>query len=361
MKDRTWVEKITFRDFVASWIGEFYRQQNPDDHFLTLPKISDIMAVSILAFIKSRDFSDFKFVELGAGDGELSEALIKYSQKFGMNISEAYLVEASSSRINSLKRRFQSCSVKVYISDEIPFLKEDLPTIVIANEFFDSLPFSVVLYSTKERALKELFVLRSSDGELFLLFDQPSPETKNFVEKYYKREIKLIETNYSDDFFFFEVSPAFEKVLNSVESSSILILCDYGYRFFGERRPQGSVNIHWKLSVEKIDFFDLRKLAEIVRSYFGKKDISFFVDFFVLEKIAQNFGFETNVLHLSSFIFSNLYESREYVEEILFSDKLPENERLKNILSFSDIMKGWGNFFVLIAEKNQKWHNLKTS
>jgi SAM-dependent MidA family methyltransferase len=351
MKDRTWVEKITFRDFVASWIGEFYRQQNPDDHFLTLPKISDIMAVSILAFIKSRDFSDFKFVELGAGDGELSEALIKYSQKFGMNISEAYLVEASSSRINRLKSRFQSCSVKVYISDEIPFLKEDLPTIVIANEFFDSLPFSVVLYSAKERALKELFVLSSSDGELFLLFDQPSHETKNFVEKYYKREIKLIETNYSDDFFFFEVSPDFEYVMNNVKDSDLIIICDYGYRFFEERTPQGSTNLHWKFSVEKLDFFDLKKLAEIIKSSFGKKDISFFVDFFVLERIAQKLGFETHILPLSSFIFSSLYESKDKVENLLFSDKLPENERLKNILSFSDIMKGWGNFFVLVMEK----------
>ncbi len=354
MKDKI-VEKIAFRDFLVSWINEFYNKQNPDEHFLTLPKISDIMAVSILAFIKSRNFADFKFIELGAGDGELSEALIKYSQKFGMKISEVYLVEASSSRIDRLKRRFNSSEVKVSVSDEIPFLKEDLPTIVIANEFFDSLPFSVVLYSKKERILKELFILRSSDNKLFPLFDQPLPETKNFLEKYYNEEIKLIETNvyFSDDFFFFEVSPAFEYVMNKVKNSSILILCDYGYRFFEERRPQGSVNLHWKFSAEKIDFFDLRKLAEIINSSFGKKDISFFVDFFVLEKIAQTLGFETNIFHLSSFIFSNLYESKEYVEEILFSDKLPENERLKNILSFSDIMKGWGNFFVLIAEKTQ--------
>ena len=359
MKDKIWVEKISFRDFLASWINEFYNQQNPDEHFLTLPKISDIMAVSILAFIKSRNFSDFKFIELGAGDGELSEALIKHSRKFSMKISEAYLVEASSSRINRLKRKFHSYDVKFNVSGEIPFLKDDLPTIVIANEFFDSLPFSVVFYSTKQRILKELFILRSSDGELFPLFDQLLPETKDFVEKYYNEEIKLIESvYYSDDFFFFEVCPAFEYVLNKVKNSSILILCDYGYRFFGERRPQGSVNLHWKFSAEKIDFFDLRKLAEIINSSFGKKDISFFVDFFVLEKIVQSLGFETSISHLSSFIFSNLYEIRNYVEEILFSDKLPENERLKNILSFSDIMKGWGNFFVLIAEKTQIPHNL---
>jgi hypothetical protein len=74
--------RISFRDFVKLWIEEFYRNQNPDEHFLTLPKISDVMAVSILAFIRSKNFSTFRFVELGAGDGELAEDIIKYSHKF---------------------------------------------------------------------------------------------------------------------------------------------------------------------------------------------------------------------------------------------------------------------------------------
>jgi SAM-dependent MidA family methyltransferase len=345
--------RISFRDFVKLWIEEFYRNQNPDEHFLTLPKISDVVAVSILAFIRSKNFSTFKFVELGAGDGELAEDIIKYSHKFDIKILEVNLVEASSSRVSKLKEKFQSYDLKINIFAEIPLLSRDSPIVVIANEFFDSLPFSVVLYSGREKVFKELFISCNSDGEFFLSFDNLLPETKNFVEKYYREEMKLIENTvyYSDDFFFFEVSPDFEYVMNNVKDSDLIIICDYGYRFFEERTPQGSTNLHWKFSVEKLDFFDLKKLAEIIKSSFGKKDISFFVDFFVLERIAQKLGFETHILPLSSFIFSSLYESKDKVENLLFSDKLPENERLKNILSFSDIMKGWGNFFVLVMEK----------
>jgi SAM-dependent MidA family methyltransferase len=80
---------------------------------------------------------------------------------------EVNLVEASSSRVSKLKEKFQSYDLKINIFDEIPLLSRDSPIVVIANEFFDSLPFSVVLYSGREKVFKELFISCNSDGEFF--------------------------------------------------------------------------------------------------------------------------------------------------------------------------------------------------
>jgi hypothetical protein len=156
----------------------------------------------------------------------------------------------------------------------------------------------------------------------------------------------------------FEVSTEFEDVMRILlEISQNIIICDYGYPDFRMRNKYGSAVIHHRFRTEKMSPNE-KDFIKKVEDFFGKADISFFVDFWLIKTIAEKLRFpfesepelEFEIYPLHKFIFDNLYNSREITEKILFNGE----NKTQNILSLSDVMTGWGNFFVTHIGKREK-------
>lgn len=334
----------SFYELSLEWIDKFYETQNPDEHFLTLPKVSDVFSFSLVCFIKAKTNGRKKvnLIELGAGDGELLQKIKKLSLTFDLDIAKLIAVERSQKRREKLSQKFKNQDIKIYRDfDEIEFdseRNEDSLLIVIGNEFFDSLPFSVIRVCNSK--VEELY----SDGEKFF-FSDLSPRTEVFLKRYYSEIIGEILGQ--GEAFFFEVSPDFESVIDFLlRVGNIAVFSDYGYTSFFERLRYGSVNLHWFFSTEKLEFYDLKKAWEKVESSFGKKDISFFIDFDIIKKIAEEKGLKAEVQKLSRFVISNIENFKEDFERFLES-----HNKIANVLSLMDILKGWGNFSVITLEK----------
>lgn len=334
----------SFYELSSEWIDKFYETQNSDEHFLTLPKVSDIFPFSLVCFIKTKigGKKRVSLIELGAGDGELLEKIKNLSLIFDLDIEKIIAVERSQKRRERLSQRFKSQDIKIYRDfEEIEFgsgREEDSLLIVIGNEFFDSLPFSVIRVCNSK--VEELY----SDGEKFF-FSDLSPRTEVFLKRYYSEIIEEILAQ--GETFFFEVSPDFESVIDFLlRVGDIAVFSDYGYISFFERLRYGSTNLHWFFSTEKLEFDDLKKTWERVESSFGKKDISFFVDFDIIKKIAEEKGFKVEVQKLSRFVISSIENFREDFERFLES-----HNKIANVLSLMDVVKGWGNFSVITLEK----------
>jgi SAM-dependent MidA family methyltransferase len=334
----------SFYEISSEWIDRFYETQNPDEHFLTLPKVSDIFSFSLVCFIKAKvgERKKLGLIELGAGDGELLEKIKNLSLIFDLDIEKIIAVERSQRRREKLSQRFKNQDVKIYREfEEMEFeneRREDCLWIVIGNEFFDSLPFSVIRVCDSK--LEELY----SDGEKFF-FSDLSQRTEFFLKRYYSEVIEEILGR--GETFFFEVSPDFENVIEFLlRVCDIAVFSDYGYTSFFERLRYGSINLHWFFSTEKLEFDDLKKAWERVEGSFGKKDISFFVDFDIIKKIAEERGFKVEVQKLWRFVISSIENFKEDFERFLES-----HNKIANVLSLMDIVKGWGSFSVITLEK----------
>ncbi len=371
----------TFEILSRQWIEKFYSEENPEEHFLTLPQMSYILGVAILSFIKNKVNTNItpsiSILELGAGDGELAFFLLSHSGKFGLEIKRYVCIEGSPKRKEKIRERVKEFREKVLVLGSLEEVKgkmkreiiseqskpKNLATqeekfMVIANEFFDSLPFSItkVARENSRAEIKELYLKISSlkDGNPKIkeaFFDTLSPETKSFIEKYL---VDLVEEYiiWESEEFYFEVSQESERVLKELSKAlhiEHMIICDYGYPNFLLRPVSGTIILHRKFQTEKLSADD-KNFVEKLNLSFGKKDISFFVDFPVIKKIAEELGFSFRISPLHTFVFENLFEEKNISEKILFSGKMKQ----QNILSFSDVMTGWGNFFVALMEKKQK-------
>lgn len=312
---------ISFQKLVSKWIKKFYSENKAYEHFLTLPQTSDILALAILAKIKNESKKVTSLLELGAGDGDLSYSILKHSEKFRINIERIILVEESEIRKESIRKKFGEENIEIL--DNI-FDFNGKVDILIANEFFDSLPFSVIMYDGK---FKELF---SENGNFF--FSEITQKSLEYIKKYILDKICLRTE------IVFEICDLFPEYISKIsQASKIAIISDYGYRYFQHRTPYGSVVIHRKYKTEKMDFFNLQNLKNQVSQNFGKSDISFFVDFDILESIFEINNFSVDVKRISSFLIENLEGN-----EAIFSSQ---------ILQTIDALCNWGNFFILTAHK----------
>ena len=387
----------TFEKLSQEWIEKFYSEENPHEHFLTLPQISDVLGVALLSLIKNktkefkvkqRKSTDIKehnpqptnttpqvnILELGAGDGELALQLLSHSEKFGLQIKRYVCIEGSAKRRKKIKGKLKEFEEKVAILSSLEELKPEETKfekpksgnsaafqskfLVIANEFFDSLPFSITkaVRENSKTEIKELYLKISSlkDGKPEIkeaFFDTLSPETKSFIEKYLAELVEEYIIRKSEELYF-EVSPESERVLKELSENlhlEYIIICDYGYPNFLLRPLSGTIILHRKFQAEKLSPDD-KNFEEKLNLSFGKKDISFLVDFPVLKKIVEELGLSFRISPLHKFVFENLFEEKNISEKILFSGEMKH----QNILSFSDVMAGWGNFFVALIEKKQE-------
>ena len=124
----------------------YYMKKNPfgkEGDFITAPNISvlfsEMIAIWVLTFWQSLGSpKKFNLVELGSGNGEMMKVMIESFQNFPVFLNSCNFIihEKSPSLIKIQKKKFIKTKIS-WVSKIVKIKK--LPSIFIANEFFDAI------------------------------------------------------------------------------------------------------------------------------------------------------------------------------------------------------------------------------
>jgi len=215
--------------------------------FITSPGISklfsEMIAIWIILFWENLNRPEkINLVELGAGNGELLEVLIKTFNKLEMvkDKFKFHIFEKSTSLKKLQKKKFLK---NVKWLNDLSKLK-NFPTIFLANEFFDALP--IKQFVKVDDGWYENFVLSNKSGKFSL---QKKKTTKKKMKKIFNQGIHRNQN-------FIEFSPLMVKYLKSIckkieSSTGGILLIDYGT--FNKKMYNSLQGIK---NHKKVDIFD---------------------------------------------------------------------------------------------------------
>ncbi len=272
--------------------------------FVTSPIISSIFSeiiciwiVSYWIFIKKPKI--INILELGPGNGLLIKDIIITLQKIKTFNSKTnfYLFEKSKNLIKKQEKNLSKFK-KIKWINKIDKLT-NYPTIIISNEFFDTLP------------IKQYYKKKNLWFEKHIVF-----EKKNKKIKYFYKPIKSLNIKKYSKFYdltkstVFEYSTVIEKYINTIskiikKNKNIFIMFDYGY--------VGNIG------KETLRGFKNHRLVNFLK-YYLNCDITADVNFDIIKKIFSN-----NNLNYSKM------QSQNY-----FLQKLGILERAKQVLKINE-------------------------
>ncbi len=250
----------------------YYMSKNPFGHkgdFITSPNISiffsEMIAIWIVSFWKKLNKpNSFNIIELGAGNGEMMNIILKTLKDFLLfkNNYKIYILERSPHLRKIQKKNLKSSNI-VWIND----LREirDVPSIFLANEFFDALPINQ--YIKKNNKWYERKV-RHQDFKKFEFLD---------VEIDIKKIEKKVGYKISENQTFLEISNFLLNFFNKIsiklkKNSGGLLIIDYGYE---EKKIKNTLR----------GFRD-HKIVNILSNY-KKCDITYSLSFNQIKMIAE--------------------------------------------------------------------------
>lgn len=209
---------ITYHEFVETALFDpqdgYYRNGKPDRRdFLTSPEVHPVFGETIahyaLKLAEGVDERQFSILELGGGSGRLGGAVIKALPS--SRLARYVILEKAQ------KDKGEGMIEWVSSAHELPVFSGF--TFVIANEFFDALPFHRVVM--REGKLREVY-LDMEDG--FLDVPLPvSPDLAAFLEAY---------PLYLNDDQSLEVTPDLTHLCSAFSKKikkGVLLVFDYGY------------------------------------------------------------------------------------------------------------------------------------
>ena len=207
----------------------YYMKKNPfgkEGDFITAPNISrlfsEMIAIWILSFWQSLGSpKKFNLIELGAGNGEMMKILIESFQNFPIFLKSCNFIihEKSPSLIKVQKKKLYKN--KITWLPEIKRLKK-IPTIFIANEFFDSLEIKQLL--KKENLWFEKFVSLKNKNKAFFI-------TKKFNMKNFEKKINFKISKNQNFIEYSEIGINYLKKITEIikKNSGGILVIDYGY------------------------------------------------------------------------------------------------------------------------------------
>ena len=250
----------------------YYMKKNPfgkDGDFITAPNISilfsEMLAIWCIAFWEHLGYpKKINIIELGAGNGEMMYQMIKVFERFNkFRESSNYFILEKSQFLKKIQKKKLN-SHKITWLNSINKLKNG-PNIFLANEFFDALPIKQFIKKNNKWYEKSI--------------------KKNNINKYefvnvitnIKNLEKKIEINLSKNQKIIEFSPLTYKYLNIISKKintfqGGLLIVDYGYL---QKKMKDSLQ-----SIYKHNFNN-------VLDNFGKSDITYNLNFFLLKKIVK--------------------------------------------------------------------------
>jgi SAM-dependent MidA family methyltransferase len=220
---------------------------------------------------------EFNLVEIGPGKGFLSYDILQYIERnapnFYLHLS-LYLIERSPAMERRLKETFSSIGDKIFIHRDFSNI-DKISGIVYCNELFDALPVKRFFYRGKK--WNEIVVILRG-GE----FKEGMKPVKNpFMLKVLSGYEKYIE-----DGGCVEWSPETFKIIKEVSEileRGYFIILDYGEKReeLVSRFPKGSLAGYYKHMVTSNPYERI-----------GEQDLTFHIDFTLLEEILRTSGFE---------------------------------------------------------------------
>ena len=316
----------------------YYMKKNSfgkEGDFITAPNISrlfsEMIAIWVISFWESLGCpKKFNLIELGAGNGEMMKVLIESFKNFPIFFNSCNLVihEKSPSLIKIQKKKLSNKKI-VWVS-EIRNIKK-VPSIFIANEFFDSI--AIRQFKKKGNLWFEVFVnIKIKDKPFFF-------EKKIDIKKLEKK----INFKISNNQTFIEYSALGLNYLKDIskvikKNTGGLLFIDYGY-----------TNIKMKNTLQAIS---KHKFANILDNI-GNVDITHNINFNLFKKFTKQIsGLKSNLTTQKKFLLKmGIKERAEIISKNQnFSKKADIYYRLKRLID----EKQMGNLFKVMLIKDQK-------
>ena len=316
----------------------YYMKKNPfgkKGDFVTAPNISrlfsEMIAIWIISFWQSLGSpKKFNLIELGAGNGEMMKVLIESFRNFPVFLNSCNFIihEKSPTLIKIQKKKlFQT---KISWVSKINKVKK-LPSIFIANEFFDSI--AIKQFKKKKNIWFEKFVNLENKKKAF--FFEKKTDIKKIEEK--------IKFKISKNQNFIEYSELglnyLEIILKIIENNTGgLLLIDYGYNEKKMKNTLQAVSNH--------------KFAKILDNI-GNIDITHKINFNLFKMFTKKFE------NLNSYLTSQ----REFLSKIGIKHRAEIISKNQSFLKKADIYyrlnrlideKQMGNLFKVMLIKNKK-------
>jgi len=319
----------------------YYMNKNPigkKGDFITSPNISilfsEMIAIWCISFWENLgNPKKINIVELGGGNGEMINQMIKVFQKFPKfkNSCNYFILEKSPILKKIQKQKLLTHKV-TWISS-LNKLK-DGPNLFLANEFFDSLP--IKQFIKKKNIWFEKNVKKISSNKF------------EFVE--IKTNIKSLEKkigiNLSNNQKVIEFSPLSYKYLNTICEKIInfkggLLILDYGYLEEKMKNTLQSINKH--------------KFNNVLKKV-GKSDITYNISFYLLKKIVNKSKLKVAGLTTQKKFLTNLgilQRAEILSKNLLFSKKAEIYYRLNRLID----NKYMGELFkvMFVTQKKNKF------
>jgi NADH dehydrogenase [ubiquinone] 1 alpha subcomplex assembly factor 7 len=314
----------------------YYMTKNPfgiKGDFTTAPNISrlfsEMIAIWTISFWKNLGSpKKFNLIELGAGNGEMMKIMIESFKKFPSFLKSCNIIihEKSPNLIKKQKINIKFKNIKW--TKSLANLNS-FPSIFLANEFFDAIPIKQFLKD--KNYWYERFIKISHKKEL------------SFVNK--KINIKTLEKKFkfkvSSKQNFIEYSPLGFEYLNNIlkvikRNKGALLIIDYGY--FEEKMKNTLQAIH-------------KKSYSRVLENIGRSDITYNVNFYLIDKIVKNFNkLDVNYTSQRNFLTNlGIFQRAEIISKNkTFSEKADIFFRLKRLTGENEM----GRLFKVMLIKN---------
>ncbi|WP_075522502.1 SAM-dependent methyltransferase [Candidatus Pelagibacter communis] len=316
----------------------YYMTKNPfgkTGDFITAPNVSrlfsEMLAIWTISFWKSMGSPKrFNLVELGAGNGEMIKVMIESFKKFPTFLKACNILIYEKSPKLSKKQK------KNINNEDVKWVKSfnkinKLPSIFIANEFFDAIP--VKQYLKKNNTWYEKFVKISSKNKI------------SFTQKkvFIKTLDKKLNFNISQGQNFIEFSPIALKYLDDIlkiikRNKGGLLIIDYGYF---EKKMKNTLKAIYK-----------HKFSKILENL-GKSDITYHINFYLIDKISKkNFNINTCYTSQRNFLANlGIYHRAEIISKNKsFKEKANIFYRLKKLTDKNEM----GEIFKVMLIKNSE-------
>jgi len=316
----------------------YYMKKNPfgkKGDFITAPNISrlfsEMIAIWIVSFWQSLGSpKQFNIVEMGAGNGEMMKILLESFQNFPFFLKSSNLIiyEKSSLLVKIQKEKLNKKKI-IWIS-KIDKIKK-IPTIFIANEFFDSL--AIKQFKKNKNLWFEKFIKSESEKKIFYY------EKKIDIKKFEKK----IDFKISKNQDFIEFSEMGLNYLAKIskfikKNSGGLLLIDYGYTDKKMKNTLQAISNH--------------KFANILDDI-GNVDITHNISFELFRKFTNRIGgLKNNITTQKKFLTKMGIKHRAEIisQNLNFSNKADIYYRLNRLID----EKQMGNLFKVMFIKNKK-------
>ncbi len=316
----------------------YYMKKNPfgaKGDFITAPNISrlfsEMIAIWVLSFWQSLGSpKKFNLIELGAGNGEMMKILIESFENFPTFLSSCHFIIYEKSPLLIKIQKKKLIKKKVIWISKIDKLKK-LPSIFVANEFFDSI------------AIKQFQKNKNFWFEKFVSLE--NKKKAKFFEK--KINIRKVEKKISFRIFqnqnfveYSELGLNYLKKISKIikENDGGLLLIDYGYNSRKMKNTLKAISNH--------------KMVNILDNI-GNSDITHNINFDFFKKFTKQIGgLKNNLTTQRNFLISMGIEQRAEIisKKLNFLKKADIFYRMKRLVD----RKQMGDLFKVMLIKNKK-------